>query len=271
MKKFTVITLAIALTAVFAVTAMANEWNLYGNARMATFYTSDSLDDRQALDPADRGSIKNTQWDLQGNSRIGATVKGDMIDARFEFGVNEASVTSRRIYGVWKFADGWGFKVGKDYTPITFFLSGQVFDTDSGLLQLGNAYGGRLGQLAIEGMGFKFAAITNASGSITIVDPIAGDGITYVGAGTESYFPKLEASYQFKFGDAMSVHAMGGFASKKYYFNEVNATRASPRAPARPSTPGWSVWAASSTSARCSSSPRPATTRTAVLLVGPAA
>ena len=40
MKKYTIIFLAVALTAVFAVTTMANEWNLYGNARMATFYTS---------------------------------------------------------------------------------------------------------------------------------------------------------------------------------------------------------------------------------------
>ena len=59
--------------------------------------------------------------------------------------------------------EGWGLKVGKDYTPITFFLSGQVFDADDGLLQVGNAYGARQGQVAVEGnLGpgiFKFAAI----------------------------------------------------------------------------------------------------------------
>ena len=40
MKKFTIIALVVAITAVFAVTATANEWNLYGSARMATYYTS---------------------------------------------------------------------------------------------------------------------------------------------------------------------------------------------------------------------------------------
>ena len=43
MKKFTIIALVVAITAVFAVTAMANEWNLYGSARMATYYISEDL------------------------------------------------------------------------------------------------------------------------------------------------------------------------------------------------------------------------------------
>ena len=43
MKKLTIIALVVAITAVFAVTAMANEWNLYGSARMATYYTSQDL------------------------------------------------------------------------------------------------------------------------------------------------------------------------------------------------------------------------------------
>ena len=130
MKKYTIIFLAVALVAVFTVTAMANEWSLYGSARVATFYTSDKLEDRQILDSADRSSVKNTLWNLQGNSRIGANVKGDMIDAQFEFGVTSdgggGNVSARRLYGIWKFAEGWGLKVGKDYTPVTFFLSGQV-------------------------------------------------------------------------------------------------------------------------------------------------
>ena len=51
--------------AVFVGTAMANEWNLYGNARMATFYTSDKLEDRQFWIDADRSSIKDTQWNCR--------------------------------------------------------------------------------------------------------------------------------------------------------------------------------------------------------------
>ena len=232
MKKYTIIFLAVALAAVFVGTAMANEWNLYGSARVATFYTSDKLDDREFFDDAGRSSIKNTIWNLQGNSRIGANVKGDVIDAQFEFGVTSdgagGNVSSRRLYGVWKFADGWGLKVGKDYTPMTFFLSGQAFGNDAGLLNVGNAYGGRRGQLELRGKAgpgmLKFALIDNPVGTLTIVDPDGvGVGTDYVGVGNESYIPKIEASYQMMFGDLGSAHAFAGFATQKFYYNETTA------------------------------------------------
>ena len=38
---------------------------------------------------------------------------------------------------------------------------------------------------------------------------------------TESYWPKLEASYMMKFADNMSAHAFGGFQSTKYYANNT--------------------------------------------------
>jgi hypothetical protein len=235
MKKFTIIALVFAITAVFAVSAMANEWNLYGSARMATFYTQRDYgkiftddDNPGGNDIFGKDNFKATQWAMQGNSRIGATVKGDMLEGRFEFGVTSdgagGNVSARRLYGVWHFTEGWGLKVGKDYTPITFFLSGQVFDSDAGLLQVGNAYGSRRAQLAIEGkLGpgmFKFAAIdqTQANISFTTVDPATGV-VTALDTQTESYWPKLETSYQMMFGDNMSVHAFGGFQSTKYYTN----------------------------------------------------
>jgi len=235
MKKFTIIALVVAITAVFAVSAMANEWNLYGSARMATFYTIRDYGDifTDADNPGGddifgKDNFKATQWAMQGNSRVGATVKGDMLEGRFEFGVSSdgsgGNVSARRLYGVWHFTEGWGLKVGKDYTPITFFLSGQVFDSDAGLLQVGNAYGSRRAQLAIEGkLGpgmFKFAAIdqTQANISFSVTDPVTG-AVTALDTQTESYWPKLETSYQMMFGDNMSVHAFGGFQSTKYYTN----------------------------------------------------
>ena len=238
MKKFTIIALVVAITAVFAVSAMANEWNLYGSARMATFYTQRDYgdifkdDDNLSGDDAfGNSNYKQTQWALQGNSRVGATVKGDMLEGRFEFGVNDVptgggTVTARRIYGVWKFADGWGLKVGKDYTPITFFLSGQVFDADAGLLQVGNAYGARRGQVAVEGnLGpglFKFAGITQTQANIAFSEVAADGTITTLQTQTESYWPKLEASYMMKFADNISAHAFGGWQSTKFYTNNPN-------------------------------------------------
>ena len=49
----------------------------------------------------------------------------------------------RLLYGIWKFAEGWGLKVGKDYTPVFFGLSNQVFDNDTNLWKKGDAFGGR--------------------------------------------------------------------------------------------------------------------------------
>ena len=77
-----------------------------------------------------------------------------------------SNVGTRRLFGVWKFTEGWELKVGKDYTPITFFLSGQVFDTDQGLKNAGQAYGYRRAQIAVEGKSFKVALIDPTSGNL---------------------------------------------------------------------------------------------------------
>ena len=232
MKKFTIFALVVAITAVFAVSAMANEWNLYGSARMATFYTNrdygdlfNTATDLSGNDKFGNGDYSATQWALQGNSRVGATVKGDMLEGRFEYGTGGGVANIRRLYGVWHFTEGWGLKVGQDYTPITFFLSGQVFDSDAGLLQVGNAYGSRRGQVAVEGnLGpgmFKFAAITQNLANITFTSTGTGPGGTDVtlDTQTQSYWPKLETSYEMKFGDNISAHAFGGYQSLKYYTN----------------------------------------------------
>jgi hypothetical protein len=215
----------VAITADFAVNATANEWNLYGSARMATFYTSQDLgkdlelvspntfiavDDRNS---ANQSTVKDLNWNLQYNSRIGATVKGAMFEGRFEYGARPAmrdngAVTNfanvRCLYGIWKFAEGWGLKVGKDYTPITFFLSNQVFDNDSNLQFLGEAYGARRGQLAVEGqLGpgmLKVALIDQTTDTLNTPDGVV-----------EKLLPKFEASYQYYFSDAMSAHAFGGY------------------------------------------------------------
>ena len=220
MKKFNIIALVVAITAVFAISATANEWNLYGSARMATFYTSQDLgkdlelvspntfiavDDRNS---ANQSTVKDLNWNLQTNSRIGATVTGDRLDARFEFSVTSdgagGNVGTRRLYAIWKFTEGWGLKVGKDYTPITFFLSNQVFDNDSNLQFLGEAYGARRGQLAIEGqLGpgmLKVALIDQTTDTLNTPDGVV-----------EKLLPKFEISYEFKFSDAMSAHAFGGY------------------------------------------------------------
>jgi hypothetical protein len=136
---------------------MAVDWNFYGNARMATYYTSTDLKDNGGKDT-------DLEWDLQSNSRIGANIKAENINARFEFGVKGSSggdvdVGTRRVYGTWNFGSG-KLKVGKDYTPVSQFISGQVYDGDLGLLGIGTQYGNRTGQIAFEFGGFEIALVT---------------------------------------------------------------------------------------------------------------
>jgi hypothetical protein len=201
MKKLTILIAAIALVC-FSVPAMAVDWNFYGNARMATFYVSDDYGDGlNAAGTDDKDS--DLQWDLQGNSRVGADIKADHIRARFEFGVNESTVSSRRIYGTWNFGAG-KLKVGKDYTPVSQFISGQVFDADLGLLGVGTVYGGRHGQISLAFGGFEIALINMETGQL---DDDAGNT---TGGDIDTILPKIEASYAMSF-DAFNFGVQGGY------------------------------------------------------------
>ena len=199
--------IAVALTYSLSGTIFANEWNLYGSARVATFYAHD-LDPGRA--PLGLTETDQLQWEFQPNSRFGASVRGDRFDGQVEIGANEPVAALRLLYGVWKFSDDWKLKIGKDNTPILFGLSNQVFNTDQNLRQEGNAWGGRVGQIAIEGRGFKFAAIT----PVTKVDIRPGSNIESVAV--TAYWPKLEASYQFVFGNGKSAHIFAGWEYSGY-------------------------------------------------------
>jgi len=216
MKKFTILMAAIALVC-FSVPAMAVDWNFYGNARMETFWTS--------TDPKDTGD-KNTdlRWDLQGNSRLGANVKADHIKGQVELGLGrdetgqpfsrtdggDGEVTVRRAYGVWNFGAG-SLKVGKDYSPVTQFISNQAFDTDLGLLGFGAPYAGRPGQIALTFGGFDIAlASTKVDNDVD--DPVTGEDARDSGT-VQRIIPKIEASWGMAF-DAWNFKIMGGY---QYY------------------------------------------------------
>jgi hypothetical protein len=212
MKKLTILIAAVALVC-FAAPAMAVDWNFYGNARMATYYVSEDKDNSKDTD---------LQWDLQSNSRVGANIKAENITARFEFGVSESNVSSRRIYGVWNFGSG-KMKVGKDYTPVSQFISGQVFDGDLGLLGIGTNYGSRHGQIAFEFGGFNIALINPNSGylaGMTVkatvgVEDSAGNITDITAVSTDNngdideIIPKIEAKWGTSY-DAWNFNLMGG-------------------------------------------------------------
>jgi hypothetical protein len=206
MKKFTILMAAIALVC-FSVPAMAVDWNFYGSARMATFYTS--MDEKDVGDKS-----TDMRWDLQGNSRLGANVKADHIKGQVELGLgpgsgngdgSDGAVSTRRIYGTWNFGAG-SLKVGKDYTPVSQFVSGQVFDGDAGLIGYGAPYGGRPGQLALSFGGFDVAFISPKINAGLDTD----DGTGKAAGQAKRVIPKLEASWGMGF-DAWNFKLFGGY------------------------------------------------------------
>jgi len=200
MKKLLVLFTALALVC-SVVPAMAVDWNFYGSARMATYYTEQS----GPFNRENGGANQDTNelgWDLQGNSRLGATVKHEgPVTGRFEFGINENTVTSRRIFGTWDFGAA-KLTVGKDYTPVSQFVSGQAFSGDLGLLGTGTFYGARNGQIRLDFGGFSFAAIRQNPSAL-------GSG-----GNTERWIPRLEASYSMPL-DNFSFQLMGGYSYYK--------------------------------------------------------
>ncbi len=232
MKKFTILIAAIALVC-FAAPAMAVDWNFYGSARINTWYVSrdfgDGLNDA-GTDDEDSGVL----WGMNGqtNSRFGARVKAENISGRVEIqlkgiasGDPGSTVTteSRLIYGVWDFGSG-KMKIGKDYTPIAQFISGQVFDEDLGLLGIGTMYGNRVPGMTFSFGGFEIAlldpvqdyipGLAATDGSFAIDNPDGttdlAENATSDNGDVDSYIPKIEASYGMSF-DAWNFNLLGGF------------------------------------------------------------
>jgi len=223
MKKWTILLAAVALVC-FSAPAFAVDWNFYGSARIYTFYISSDLGDRN--DAAGKDDDQKLSWGNENgnNSRIGARVKGGPVEGRFELQLkgNEngdpgdyVSTETRLMYGTWNFGAG-KLKVGKDYTPVSQFVSGQVFDEDLGLLGIGTQYGNRTPQIAFNFGGFDIALIQQKSDNIT-----TGGGVSTAGD-PDSYLPKFEAGYGMSF-DAWNFGIQGGY---QYYTIDTSSALA---------------------------------------------
>ena len=110
------------------------------------------------------------QWYFQGNSRLGAKVKADKVTGQVELALGsggdggDTAVTTRRAYGQWNFSDNAFLKVGKDYSPVTDFISNQWFSADNDLLGEGNFYGRRPAGLTLGFGDFELALLRTSYG-----------------------------------------------------------------------------------------------------------
>ncbi len=180
----------------------AADWKFYGSARVMTWY--ESGDAPAFLNEHDNGNIDQSDseltWDLQGNSRIGAKVKHGDIEARFEYGTG---VNLRRLYGVWKFAEGHELLIGQDYVPLgDVGYSNMVYAGDEGLSSAGTADDGRRPMIQWSWNGLKVALIS-------VQDSFVPDG--YVEDGDINVLiPKIEAHYRYE-ADMFYAGVFGGY------------------------------------------------------------
>ena len=224
MKKL----IAVFAVLLFVAPAFAADWSFYGSERVATWYVNQDFKDFPQ-DGQDNDS--GTQWYLQGNSRLGAKVKADKVTGQIELATTasstdsagDGSVNTRRAYGMWKFSDNASLKVGKDYSPVTDFISNQWFDGDNDLLGNGNFYGRRPQGLTLIIGDFELAFLTpqqgntGGIGSTTtgILTPATSTALTQANAtgDPDVYLPKFEASYMLKLGPGY----IKPFAGFQYY------------------------------------------------------
>ncbi len=201
MQKFRVLTVVLAFLFA-AVPSQAAGWNFYGSARMMTWY--ESGDAPGFLNEHDNGNLNENDseltWTLQGNSRIGAKVKHGDIEARFEYGTG---VNLRRLYAIWKFAEGQELLIGQDYVPLgDIGYSNMVYAGDEGLSDAGTVDDGRRPMIQWRWNGLKVALIP-------VQDTFVPDGYTQ-GADIDVLLPKIEAHYRYE-ADTFYAGVFGGY------------------------------------------------------------
>ena len=231
MKKLIALVAAMVMV---AGTVYAGEWDFYGSARVFTKFEDTEISGGTDTDIFTQG--------LQGNARIGARVKvNDELTGRFEYGASGGNANIRILWGEWDFGGG-KFGVGQHYTPLNFFYSNQIVNSDNDLLPYGGVYSGRQAMLRLRFGGFQIAAVEPASDTITVgvADGTSGrdndgdgdyDSADVAFSGTplstnifftneanddfdtaETNFPTIEAKYTFSM-DNFTAQVAGGYNS----------------------------------------------------------
>jgi len=194
MKKMKVMVIALTMVTTFAMSAVAADWNFYGDARIETFIT-----DNNNPGTADTKSLSES---LQSNSRIGANVKvNDQLTGRFEYGTE---VNVRHLFGEWNFGAG-KLLVGQTFVLSDISVSGQVYGTDDGLCGYGAPNVNRDPQLRLTFGDFAIAAIAPRTDEFNGID----EGGALDIATKQVNFPKIEASYTMNFDNAYVTGVAG--------------------------------------------------------------
>lgn len=181
MKKHLIIFLCMVFT---AGAAQAAEWNFYGAARVATFYSDVDFNTPGTDNP-------DTQFEesLSAESVVGAEVKvNDSLTGVFEYGADSGTADVRYLYGVWDFGAG-SLEIGKNDGTLALPGSDQAYADDAGL--------GGWGEMSSE----KKAQIRLIFGKFQIAFRAPDSGFYDTGTSatleddTQNIMPSIEAKY----------------------------------------------------------------------------
>jgi hypothetical protein len=188
-NKFVKVLFALGLTVLMATPALA-EFNLYGSARMSTFYI-DASAPTGMNGPDGKDSYQNLHYTLQTNSRLGAKFATGDVTGQIELGLegneNGNTVYTRLIYGVWKF-DGGNLLVGQTYTPYTFF-SEQVIGDDNDFIGFGATYDSRQPMIKVSLDNGLYLALIQPKSTAVVADSTV-----------KSFMPKVAVGFDGKAG-----------------------------------------------------------------------
>ena len=205
MKKLIIIIAAIALVGTCVVPAMADV-DLYGSARMWTYWVDKEESDTRKYDDGD------LKWALGPFSRFGANFKSDKITGKFELdardtGKSASSVGDMRLrllYGEYDFGS-YKLLVGQNW-PLTDWAVSMIQVTGGGI----QPYGGmgaaiaRKPQIRLTFGDLKLAFLTPKNNSY-------GDDFD----DTDTILPQIEARYTFKLDNSL-IDILGAYQYMKY-------------------------------------------------------
>lgn len=205
MKKL----VALMAIGLISASAMAAQWDMYGQVRLQAFYETLSKE---------QSGVGESDTDLNfgtaANSRLGAKVKADdKLSAVVELGLgtNENgnnSVTTRLIYATYDFG-GFKLRLGQDYGPTaTFFDFNRVSATDNDLVGFGTINSTRYTQLKVMAGGLEVALSRPG-----LIDSDLKK--------VDVYLPRIEAAYTLDV-KPVKVKAFGGYQVYKWYSGTEN-------------------------------------------------
>lgn len=225
-KQMMTITVIGALSAATALPATAGEFDLYGTARMSTFYNS--------IESSAGVKTKGFDEHLQANTRFGANFKNGDFGGKVELGFNsttdqainptlpgtnpqKGNLYTRLAYGTWNFGAG-KLTVGQDYNRY-LLCSAQVWNDDNGNNGgYGSLYDGRQAQIRVDMQnGLYFALIRPSVNNDLSNAELAATPYT-------SNLPKLNLGYAGKAGNVgYNAGVVGQTAKLKTKDKQINA------------------------------------------------